>query len=320
MAASERHAEPIKVAILDDYQGVALRMADWSPLEGRADLVIFRDHLSDADALVERLEPFDVVCVMRERTPLTRTILERLPRLRLIASTGAMNASIDLDAARERGITVAHTGYTSHGAIELTWALILAAVRRIPDEATSFRLGGWQVGVGGDLQRRTIGILGLGRIGSAGARIAAAFGMNVIAWSPNLTPEKAEAAGARFVTKEELFAQADIVTVHMVLGKRSRGIVGAAELALMKPTAWLVNTSRGPLVDEDALIEALDHQRIAGAALDVFAVEPLPADHPFRTLPNVVATSHVGFVTQETYEIFYGDTVKNIVAWLDGAA
>jgi phosphoglycerate dehydrogenase-like enzyme len=320
MAASERPAEPIKVAILDDYQRVALRMADWSPLEGRADLVSFGDHLSDADALVERLEPFDVVCVMRERTPLTRTILERLPRLRLIASTGAMNASIDLDAARERGITVAHTGYTSHGAIELTWALILAAVRRIPDEATSFRLGGWQVAVGGDLQRRTIGILGLGRIGSAGARIAAAFGMNVIAWSPNLTPEKAEASGARFVTKEELFAQADIVTVHMVLGKRSRGIVGAAELALMKPTAWLVNTSRGPLVDEDALIEALDHQRIAGAALDVFAVEPLPADHPFRTLPNVVATSHVGFVTLETYEIFYGDTVKNILAWLDGGA
>jgi phosphoglycerate dehydrogenase-like enzyme len=320
MAASERPAEPIKVAILDDYQGVALRMADWSPLEGRADLVIFRDHLSDADALVERLEPFDVVCVMRERTPLTRTILERLPRLRLIASTGAMNASIDLDAARERGITVAHTGYTSHGAIELTWALILAAVRRIPDEATSFRLGGWQVAVGGDMQRRTLGILGLGRIGSAGARIATAFGMKVIAWSPNLTQEKAEAAGAQLVTKEELFAQADIVTVHMVLGKRSHGIVGTAELALMKPTAWLVNTSRGPLVDEAALIEVLDHQRIAGAALDVFAVEPLPADHPFRTLPNVVATSHVGFVTQETYEIFYGDTVKNIVAWLDGGS
>ena len=229
-----------------------------------------------------------------------------------------MNASIDLQAARERGITVAHTGYTSHGAIELTWALILAAVRRIPDEATSFRLGGWQVAVGGDLQRRTIGMLGLGRIGSGGARIAAAFGMHVIAWSPNLTQERAEAAGARLVTKDELFAQADIVSVHMVLGKSSRGIVGAAELALMKPTAWLVNTSRGPLVDEAALIEVLDHQRIAGVALDVFAVEPLPADHPFRTLPNVVATSHVGFVTQETYEIFYGDTVKNIVAWLDG--
>jgi phosphoglycerate dehydrogenase-like enzyme len=316
---SERRApaQPVKIAVLDDYQGVALTMADWSVLDGRAEIVVYRDHLSDADAVVARLAAFDALCVMRERTPLTRAIIERLPRLRLIASTGSANASIDLEAARERGIAVAHSGYTSHGAIELTWALILAAVRRIPDEVRSFRAGGWQVTVGGDLERRTLGILGLGRIGSAGARIARAFGMDVIAWSPNLTREKAEAAGARFVTKDELFARADIVTVHLVLGKRSRGIVGAAELGLMKRTAWLVNTSRGPLVDEDALIEALRQKRIAGAALDVFALEPLPADHPFRTLPNVVATSHVGFVTQETYEIFYRDTVKNIVAWLD---
>jgi phosphoglycerate dehydrogenase-like enzyme len=309
-------AEPVNIAILDDYQGAALTSADWSPLAGRARIEVFRDHLSDPGAIVARLAPFEVVCVMRERTPLTREIIERLPRLRLIASTGAANASIDVEAARERGITVAHTGYTSHGAIELTWALILAAVRHIPDEATSFRSGGWQVAVGGDLQRRTLGIVGLGRIGSAGARIAQAFGMNVIAWSPNLTQEKAEAAGARLVTKSELLGQADIVTVHVVLGKRSRGIIGAADLALMKPTAWLVNTSRGPLVDEDALIEALTYKRIAGAALDVYAVEPLPADHPFRSLPNVVATSHVGFVTEETYKIFYGDTVKNILAWL----
>jgi len=309
-------AGPVTIAILDDYQGVALCMADWSPLAGRTAITVFRDHISDAEALIARLAPFDVICVMRERTPLTREILERLPRLRLIASTGGGNASIDLEAARERGIAVAHTGYSSHGAIELTWALILAAVRHIPDEAASFRAGGWQVAVGGDLSRRTLGIVGLGRIGSAGARIATAFGMDVIAWSPNLTREKAEAAGAQFVTKDELFAQADIVTVHMVLGKRSRGIVGAAELSLMKPTAWLVNTSRGPLVDEVALIDALRNERIAGAALDVFAIEPLPADHPFRSLPNVVATSHVGFVTRETYEIFYGDTVKNIVAWL----
>jgi phosphoglycerate dehydrogenase-like enzyme len=313
-------ARPVRIAVLDDYQDAATAMADWSPLDGRAEIVVFRDHLSDTEALVARLAPFDVVCVMRERTPLTREILDRLPRLRLIASTGAVNASIDLEAVRERGIAIAHTGYTSHGAIELTWALILAAVRHIPDEVASFRTGGWQVAVGGDLSRRTLGIVGLGRIGSAGARIAAAFGMDVIAWSPNLTPEKAEAAGARFVTKDELFAQADIVTVHMVLGKRSRGIVGAHELALMKPTAWLVNTSRGPLVDEPALLDALINNRIAGAALDVFAIEPLPADHPLRTLPNVVATSHVGFVTRETYEIFYGDTVKNIVAWLDERA
>jgi phosphoglycerate dehydrogenase-like enzyme len=316
MSESKPPAEPVKIAVLDDYQGVALTSADWSPLAGRTQIEVFRDHLSDPDAIVARLAPFDAVCVMRERTPLTREIIERLPRLRLIASTGAANASIDLEAARERGITVAHTGYTSHGAIELTWALILAAVRHVPDEVTSFRAGGWQVAVGGDLERRMLGIVGLGRIGSAGARIARAFGMDVIAWSPNLTAEKAEAAGARLVAKDELFAQADIVTVHMVLGKRSHGIVGAAELALMKPAAWLVNTSRGPLVDENALIDALTHKRIAGAALDVYAVEPLPPDHPFRSLANVVATSHVGFVTRETYEIFYRDTVKNILAWL----
>jgi phosphoglycerate dehydrogenase-like enzyme len=313
-------AAPVTIAILDDYQGVALTMADWSPLAGRAAITVFRDHVSDSEALIARLAPFDVVCVMRERTPLTRDVLERLPRLRLIASTGAGNASIDLEAARERGIAVAHTGYSSHGAIELTWALILAAARHIPEEVASFRAGGWQVAVGGDLSRRTLGIVGLGRIGAAGARIATAFGMDVIAWSPNLTREKAEAAGARFVTKDELFAQADIVTVHMVLGKRSRGIVGAAELSLMKARAWLVNTSRGPLVDEAALIDALRNERIAGAALDVFAIEPLPADHPFRSLPNVVATSHVGFVTRETYEIFYGDTVRNIVDWLEERA
>jgi phosphoglycerate dehydrogenase-like enzyme len=319
MSDARHPGKPVKIAVLDDYQGVALTMADWSPLKGRAEVVVFRDHLGDADALVARLVAFDVVCVMRERTPLTREIIERLPRLGLIASTGAANAAIDLEAARERGIAIAHTGYTSHGAIELTWALILAAIRRIPAEITSFRAGGWQAAVGGDLSRRTLGIVGLGRIGSAGARIARAFGMDVLAWSPNLTPERAAAAGARFVAKDELFGEADIVSVHMVLGKRSRGIVGARELALMKPTAWLVNTSRGPLVDEDALIDALRHERIAGAALDVFDREPLPADHPLRTLPNVVATSHVGFVTRETYEIFYGDTVKNIVAWLDGA-
>jgi phosphoglycerate dehydrogenase-like enzyme len=309
----------VNIAILDDYQGVALTCADWSQLDGRANLRIFRDHVSEPDAVAARLEPFDVVCVMRERTPLTREIIERLPRLRLIVSTGAANASIDLEAARERGITVAYTGYTSHGAIELTWALIHAALRHIPAEAASIRAGGWQVAVGGDLNRRTLGILGLGRIGSASARIAGAFGMDVIAWSPNLTAEKAAAAGARYVGKDELFRTADIVTVHLVLGKRSRGIVGAAELALMKQDAWFVNTSRGPLVDEDALIAVLREERIAGAALDVFAIEPLPPDHPFRTLPNVLATGHVGFVTRETYEIFYRDTVKNILAWLTPA-
>jgi phosphoglycerate dehydrogenase-like enzyme len=309
----------MKIAVLDDYQGAALQMADWSPLAGRAEIVVFRDHVSDPDALVARLAPFDIVSVMRERTPLTRDIIARLPKLRLIASTGSANASIDKAAAAEYDVTIMHTRYTSHGAIELTWALILAAVRRIPDEVTSFRGGGWQTQVGGDLAHRTLGIMGLGRIGTASAGIARAFGMDVIAWSPNLTAERAAAVGARHVTKDELFARADIVSVSLVLGSRTRGIVGAHELAQMKPTAWLVNTSRGALVDEPALIEALQAKRIAGAALDVFATEPLPATHPLRTLPNVVATPHLGFVTRETYETFYGDTVKNIIAWLDGA-
>ena len=308
----------IKIAVLDDYQGVALEMADWSPLDDRAEVVVYRDHLSDTDALVARLAPYDVVCVMRERTPLTREIIARLPRLRLIASTGSGNASIDREAAAEHGVQLAFTGYTSHGAIELTWALILAAVRRIPEEVTSFRAGGWQVAVGGDLANHTLGIVGLGRIGSASAQIARAFGMHVIAWSPNLTPEKAAAAGATYVTKDELFARADIVSLSLVLGSRTRGIIGAHELGLMKPTAWLVNTSRGPLVDEAALVDVLERKAIAGAALDVFCTEPLPATHPLRSLPNVVATGHVGFVTHDTYAIFFGDMVNALVAWIDG--
>ena len=310
----------IKIAILDDYQAVALHMADWSPLDGRAEIVVYHDHIGDADALVARLAPYDAICVMRERTPLTRAILERLPNLRLIASTGTGNASIDREAAAERGIALAHTGYTSHGAIELTWALILAAVRHIPAEVASFRAGGWQVAVGGDLAKHTLGILGVGRIGSASAAIARAFGMHVIGWSPNLTRERCDAAGVEFVTKNELFARADIVSVSLVLGSKTRGIVGGHELGLMKPSAWLVNTSRGPLVDEDALIAALERKQIAGAALDVYAIEPLPATHPFRSLPNVLATSHVGFVTDDTYRIFFGDTVASLVAWLDAGA
>jgi phosphoglycerate dehydrogenase-like enzyme len=258
-----------------------------------------------------------VVCVMRERTPLDRALIERLPRLRLIASTGSANASIDLAAARERGISVVHTGYSSHGAIELTWALILAALRSIPAEVGTVRAGGWQVAVGGDLSGRTLGLAGLGRIGSAMARIGRAFDMQVIAWSTNLTREKAAEAGARFVAKDVLFREADIVSLHLVLSERTRGIVGATELAQMKPTAWLVNTSRGPLVDEPALLETLRGRGIAGAALDVFATEPLPADHPFRTLPNVFATPHIGFVTRQTYQTFYRDTVRNISDWLD---
>ncbi|MGB8839861.1 MAG: D-2-hydroxyacid dehydrogenase family protein [Aliidongia sp.] len=309
----------IKIAILDDYQGVAMKLADWSPLTGRAEITVFNDHVRDADAVVARLAPFDVVCVMRERTPLPRPILERLPRLKLIASTAIRNASIDLDAARERGIAVAHTGYDSAPTIELTWALILASARHVAVENASFRAGGWQHTIGNDLKGKTLGVLGLGNIGGAVARIAQVFGMRVIAWSENLTAEKAAAAGAAHVEKHDLFRQADILTVHLVLSARSRGLVGAGELALMKPTAWLINTSRGPIIDEGALIATLQDHRIAGAAMDVFDVEPLPTNHPYRSLDNVLATPHIGYVSEKLYRTFYGDTVNNIVAWLDGA-
>jgi phosphoglycerate dehydrogenase-like enzyme len=311
--------KPVQVAILDDYQGVALQSADWSTLKGKAEITVFRHRASDSSALVERLKPFDVVCVMRERTPLTRSIIEQLPYLKLIASTAFRNASIDLAAANERGITVCNTGYTSHGAIELTWALILAIMRNIPAEFASVRRGQWQISVGGDLEGKTIGVLGLGNIGARIAKIAQAFGMKILAWSQNLTRESAEKHGALLVSKEELFRAADIVTVHLVLSSRTKGIIGAAEIGWMKPTAYLVNTSRGPLVDENALIDALQNRAIAGAALDVYDIEPLPASHPFRSLDRLLVTPHIGFVTNETYKIFYRDTVENITAWLSGA-
>jgi phosphoglycerate dehydrogenase-like enzyme len=308
----------VKVAILDDFQNVALRMADWTPLGGRATITVFNDHLDDPDAVVARLEPFDVVCVMRERTPLTRAILERLPRLKLIASTAHRNASIDLQAARERGIAVANTGYDSAPTIELTWALILASARNIVVENASFRSGGWQRTVGSGLNGKTLGVLGLGNIGGEVARIGHAFGMRVIAWSENLTAERAAAVGAKHVQKDDLVRQSDILTIHLVLSRRSRGLIGAAELAVMKPAAWLINTSRGPIVDESALISALREHRIAGAAVDVFDFEPLPVDHPYRSLDNMLATPHIGYVSHDLYRTFYGDTVRNILAWLDG--
>ena len=306
----------IRIAILDDYQNVALEMADWSPLAGRADITVFNDHLSNLDEIVDRLLPFDVVCLMRERTPLPRAVIERLPRLTLIASTGTRNAAIDMDAAVERGIVVAHTGYDGRSTVEMTWALILACVRQVALENAHVRAGGWQRTLGESLHGKTLGVLGLGNIGSEVARIGLAFGMEVIAWSQNLTPDKAQACGARLVSKEELFRSADILTIHLVLSQRTLGLVGAAELQAVKPSARLINTSRGPIVDEPALIEVLRYRRIAGASLDVFDIEPLPADHPFRSLDNVLATPHIGFVARELYRTFYGDTVENITRWL----
>ena len=308
--------EPVKIAVLDDYQNVALSMANWSVLGGRATVTVFNDHVPDPDAVVTRLQPFDVVCVMRERTPLTRAIIARLPKLRLIASTAFANASIDVEAAAERGIEVVHTGYSSTPTIEMTWALILGSVRNLAAENASLRAGGWQRHVGDDLNGRTLGVLGLGRIGSEVAKIGKAFGMKVIAWSQNLTAQRAAEAGATLVSKEELFGQADILTIHLVLSSRSRGLVGATELALMKPTARLVNTSRGPIVVEADLVAALREGRIAGAAIDVYDREPLPSDHPFRSLTNVLATPHIGYVSRDLYERFYQDTVDNIQRWL----
>jgi phosphoglycerate dehydrogenase-like enzyme len=310
----------MKVAILDDYQDVALRLADWSAVRRRAEITVFNDHLADPAAVAERLRPFDVVCVMRERTPLSRDILQQLPRLKLIASTGPRNAAIDMRAAAERGIVVTATGYESTPTIELSWALILASARHLAREAASVRDGGWQTGIGANLRGKCLGVMGLGNIGKEVARIALAFGMTVIAWSQNLTREIASAAGATLVDKDALFRQADIVTIHLILSRRTSGLVGAAELALMKPTAWLINTSRGPIVDQGALIEALQARRIAGAALDVFDVEPLPADHPFRRLDNVLATPHIGYVTEELYRTFYGDAAASIAAWLESNA
>jgi phosphoglycerate dehydrogenase-like enzyme len=307
----------MKIAVLDDYQGVALQLADWSAVEARAEVVVFHDHLADPDAVVRRLLPFDIVCVMRERTPLSAPIIERLPNLKLIASTAKRNASIDAAAAAAGGIAIVHTSYVSSPTVELTWALILASARHLIEETASVRHGGWQLSVGDDLAGSTLGIVGLGSIGSQVARIGIAFGMNVIAWSQNLTPEAAAAAGARLVSKEELLRQADIVSIHQVLSSRTLGLIGAAEFQLMKPSARLINTSRGPIVVEAALIDALARRQIAGAAIDVFDVEPLPRDHPFRRSEHLLATPHIGYVARGLYQRFYRDTVANIVNWLD---
>jgi phosphoglycerate dehydrogenase-like enzyme len=306
-----------KIAVLDDYQSVALKMADWSAVTARAHVDVFSDHLADADFLAERLLPYDVICVMRERTPLQAALIERLPNLKLIASTGPRNASIDLKAAAARGIAVVHTGYFGSPTVELAWALILAGARHIVAEAAAVRSGGWQHSIGDDLSGKTLGIIGLGNLGSQVAKIGLAFGMSVIAWSQNLTAEKCAAAGAALVSKEELLRQADIVCVHLVLSDRTRGLIGAGELALMKRSARLVNTSRGPIVVEAALIAALKAGQIAGAAIDVYDVEPLPADHPYRNLTNLLATPHIGYVSRGLYERFYRDTVSNIITWLD---
>jgi phosphoglycerate dehydrogenase-like enzyme len=305
----------MQIAILDDYQNIALQMADWSAVQKQAGITVFNEYI-EQEQVVKQLIAFDVLCIMRERTPLKRELLSQLPNLKLIVSTGQRNASLDTEACKELGIGVAMTGYVDSAAPELTWALLMAIARHIPIASQNIKSGGWQANIGVDLKGKTIGIVGLGRIGSKIAAYAKAFEMKVIAWSENLTEERAHRAGAELVTKERLFKSADFISIHLALSERSRGIVGAAELELMKPSAFLVNTSRGPLVNEAALVSVLAGRKIAGAALDVYDTEPLPPDHPLRTLDNVLATPHIGYVTEETYKIFYGDTVKAIEGWL----
>jgi phosphoglycerate dehydrogenase-like enzyme len=309
----------VRVAVLDDYQDVALRMADWQVLAPEAEVVVFRDHLADEDAVVKRLQDFNIVVAMRERTPFQRNLLQRLPQLQLLVTTGMRNASIDLQAAVDNEVIVCGTEGLPYPTAELTWGLILALARQIPREDHATRNGQWQVSLGVGLQRLVLGVIGLGRLGSQVATVGKAFGMEVLAWSQNLTAERAAQCGATLVEKDELLSRADVVTIHLILGERSRGLIGARELGLMKPTAYLVNTSRGPIVDEAALIQALEQGRIAGAGLDVFDEEPLPLNHPLRRLENTVITPHMGYVTRDTYEVFYGQAVEDVQAFLRGS-
>lgn len=308
----------MKVAVLDDYQRVALSMADWSRVVDRAQVDAFDDHVSGEEDLVRRLEAYDVVVVMRERTPLPATVIERLPALRLIVTTGRRNPTIDVAAARARDIAVCGTRSLASAPVELTWALILGLSRHLVAESASMARGGWQTTLGHDLSGRTLGVVGLGRIGGAVARVGLAFGMEVLAWSANLTPQHAAEVGATAVTFDRLLGEADVVTIHQVLSDRTRGLVGAPELGLMKPTGLLVNTSRGPVIDTPALVSALAEGRIAGVGLDVYDEEPLPADHPLRSAPNALLTPHLGYVTEGVYRTFFGDVVEAVEAQLDG--
>lgn len=308
----------VAIALLDDYQNVALQMADWSNLQEYHRLTVFNQHLGGEDAVARALAGFDVVCLVRERTPFPKSLLERLPNLRLIVTAGERNAAIDVKAAAERKILVCGTRSSGHATAELAMGLILSLARNIPFETGAMRTGAWQTTVGIDLNARTLGLIGLGRLGGKMAKLGRAFGMKVIAWSENLTPQAAYEHGAERVDKDALFRTADVVSIHTRLSDRTRGLVGARELGLMKPSALLVNTSRGPIVDEAALLQVLSEGRIAGCALDVFDAEPLPADHPLRVAPRVLLTPHLGYVTSETYRMFYGGKVAAIEAWLAG--
>ena len=308
----------LQVAVIDDYQDAAREFGPWADLAGRAEVTIFNDHVADPDALADRLAPFDAIVATRERTRFPCEILERLPRLRLLVSTGMGTAHIDVEAVRELGITVSGTGGRPEPPAELTWALILGLARHITTEDAGIRAGSWGLTVGTDLAGATLGVVGLGNLGRRVAAVGQAFGMRVIAWSQNLEAAAAAEAGVEAVTKETLLRNADVLTIHVRLSERTRGLISAADLALLKPTAYLVNTSRGPIVDEVALAEALRAGRLAGAGLDVFGTEPLPAGHPLLSAPNTLLTPHIGYVTAGTYQIFYTGAVEAIGAFLDG--
>lgn len=309
----------LKIAVLDDWQNVASGVVDWSALDSVGEISFLHDYPADTATMVQRLQGFDVLCVMRERTLFDDMLLSQLPNLRLLVTGGMRNAAIDTAAAERQGIVVCGTESYKNAAPELTWALIMGITRNLVAEANSLRAGNWQVGLGSDLHGKTLGILGLGSIGKWIARYGQAFGMNVIAWSQNLTAEAAAESGVTYVSKQQLFEQADVLSVHLVLSDRSRGLVDAEALGWMKPSAYLINSSRGPIIDQAALIKVLQQRHIAGAALDVFDIEPLPADHPFRTLDNVLATPHIGYVTENNYRTFYGQMIEAIQAWHAGS-
>jgi phosphoglycerate dehydrogenase-like enzyme len=312
----------MRVSILDDYQGVALNMADWSPIRGRGiEIAVDRFPFVDEDAAVRALADSEIIAAMRERTPFPKSLLDRLPKLKLLITTGMRNASFDMETLKAKGITVCGTGGPGGGnedTAELAWGLILGAARRIAEDHAFMRQGGWQTRIGHRVAGKTIGLLGLGRLGSAVGRVGIAFGMKAIAWSQNLTAEKAAEQGVERVEKDELFRRSDVLSVHLVLSPRSRRLVGAREIGLMKKSAILVNTSRGPICDTDAIIAALKEGRLAYAGFDVYDKEPLPIDHPLRTAPNVILTPHIGYVTDENYRSSYPQIVENVLGFLDG--
>ncbi|MFD4795402.1 D-2-hydroxyacid dehydrogenase family protein [Streptomyces anulatus] len=310
----------LRCAVIDDFQSVATTVVDWSPVTADVEVVSFTEHLATDDEAAAALADFDIVVTLRERVPFPADLFARLPRLRLLVASGMRNSVIDFDAAKRHGVTVCGTASSSTPPVELTWALLLGLARGIVPEAEALRTDGpWQSTLGADLHGRTLGLLGLGKIGGRVAQVGRAFGMDVLAWSQNLTEERTDEVGATLAaSKEDLLASSDFVSVHLALGDRTRGLIGAAELALMRPTAYLINTSRAAIVDTDALLAALRAGALAGAATDVFDVEPLPAGHPVRTAPRLLATPHLGYVSRANYETYYGQAVENIRAFLDG--